>query len=262
MLPILKAQGFEKILTGGSTRPWLIVVFIEHQPFPYVVKLYNKKDIDQSHSVAKDVYSSILATNFGLNTPKPALIEFTESFIKSLSHDIKEELSKKDVRLKFGCEFIDGSFAYIDTLHRESLRKYDFENIYMFDNLIKNTDRKPKKSNILLKGTAAYLIDHELTFPINEHTISEFNDNKIVYWKENHIFYNYLKNSHINDKKEYFKDFSKKLSETDFNILDSYAKQMISYKHDNEHNFSIIKNYLCLLKQNSDKFANLVRSYI
>jgi hypothetical protein len=263
MLPIYKAQGFEKILPGGSTRPWLIFVFIEHQPFPYVVKLYSKKDIDQSFSVAKDVYSSILATNFGLNTPKPALIEFPEIFIKTLPHNIQEELLKKDNRIKFGCEYIDGSFQYIDTLHRESLRKYDFENIYIFDNLIKNADRGNLKSNILLKGTTAYLIDHELTFTVNENTITQFNEeNRLVYNHTNHIFYNYLKNSHINDRKFFFMDFTKKLNETDFNILDLYAKQMFTFNHDNEVNFLIIKDYLRTLQKNSDKFTNLVRAFL
>lgn len=263
MLPIYKAQGFDKIIEGGGrTRPWLVLVFIESQPIPYVVKLYSKKDIDQSCSVANDVYSSILATHFELNTPKPALIEFTDNFIKSLPLDIRAELEKKDGRIKFGCEFIDGAFAYEDTLQRGNLNKYDFENIYIFDNLLRNADRRIINPNILLKGTTAYLIDHESTLSVTENTITQFNESKWVYNHTNHIFYNHLKNSHINDKKSFFADFAKKLSKTDFNILDSYANQMFTFNHDNETNFLTIKDYLRTLQKNSDKFANLVRAYI
>jgi hypothetical protein len=262
MLPIYKAQGFEKVLLGGKTRPWVIYVFIENQPFSYVVKLYKEKDVNENHTVAKEVYSSVLASSFGLSTPRPALIEFTDGFVKSLPIDLRAELSKRDDRIKFGCENIDASFAYIDTINRPSLRKYDFENIFIFDNLILNADRRDINPNILLKGNDAYLIDHELTFPLNENTIAHFKSNYWVYNTKGHIFYNYLKNSNITEKKGFFLDFSEKLKKTDFNILDSYSDQMIKFKHDNPHNYSDIKNYLCTIKQNSDKFANLVRRSI
>jgi hypothetical protein len=262
MLPIYQAQSFNKILDGGTTKPWLVIVQVAGKPVPYVVKLYKKKDIDHGQSVAKDVYCSALASIFALSVPTPALIEFTPQFIATLPEPIKTELGQKDSRIKFGTEFIDGSYQYIETLHRDSLKKYDCQTIYAFDNLILNADRRVQKSNILLRGTSVYLIDHELTLFVNQHHIEEFKKNNFIYWKERHIFYNFLKSGNVEDKRRYFEGFHASLLQADFNILDKYNQQMVSLGHDTEHNYLTIKDYLCTLKSNSTRLIDILKGGI
>lgn len=262
MLPIYKALSFDKILEGGSTHPWLVVVRAGDSLTPYVVKLYKKKDIDKTFSVAKDVFCSILAKQFELDTPDSALIEFTDSFIRGLPIEIKAELDKKDSRIKFGCQFIEGSFQYLEDLHRDSLKKYQVETIYAFDNLIKNSDRRIGKSNILLKGTNSYLIDHELTFTVNSSTIEDFKKNVWIYFKSNHIFYKFLSKGSAIERQTYFQDFEDSLNGINFDVLDSYNEQLINLGHHTEENYSVIKEYLCFLKQNSKKFVSLLRADI
>jgi hypothetical protein len=259
MLPVYKAETFKKMLSGGTTRPWLVLVSIEGRPTPYVVKLYNKIDLQQSHCVAKDVFCSILATEFGLDTPSPALIQFPDSFIEQLPEDKKVELKRRDDRIKFGCVLIEGDFMHIDTLGRDSVKKYPVESIYAFDNLTINADRHIQKPNILFQGINAFLIDHEKTFTVNEYRIESFNNNVWNYNKEVHIFYKHLKNGKKEDKVQYFQEFQEKLEVINFDVLDKYFEQLAPHGHINEEVYYTIKEYLCHLQKNANKFVNLLR---
>jgi hypothetical protein len=262
MLSIYPVQSIGDRLVGGSTHPRTVIINKDNKLVPYAMKLYKEKDIESSFSVAKDVYCSILAKEFGLATPPPALLDIPDSIYSDLSDELKMELSGKDKRLKFGCKLINGAFPYIDSTHREYLNKYDIETIYAFDNLIKNGDRDKLKSNILMKGTVAYLIDHELTLTINETTIQHFIDSNWVYSEKNHIFYAYLKDGKKEDKKTYFEDFENSLNGINFDVLDSYSEQLIKLGHHTEENYFILKEYLCLLQRDSGKFVNLLRGHL
>jgi len=262
MLPVYKAQSFNRILDGGSTYPWLILVKVDGIDTPYVVKIYPKDHVEKTHCVAKDVYCSILAKEFDLDTPKPALIEFPDYFTDSLDDSIRDRLIGKDTRIKFGCAFIEGAYQYDDTLHRSNLEKYSIETIYAFDNLVYNVDRKNEKSNILLKGTKAYLIDHELTLSVNIKTISDFQNNIWNYNNKKHIFYPFLKHSRKEDKQTFFEDFKYYLGIVNFNILDSYSKQLISYNHHTKDDYLILNEYLCNMKLNTAKFVKLLIGHL
>lgn len=252
---------FDKILDGGSTHPWLIKVNIDSQLIPYAVKVYTDKHIQQANATSKEVYCSILANEFGLLRPKPALIEFTEEFINELPEKIKKELKNKNSRINFGCEFINGSFQYEGNVHRDYFSKYDIEAIYAFDNLVKNGDRRSNgKSNILFQGKIAYLIDHELTLEVNDYTIENFVKNDgWVYWSDRHIFHDFLKKGKDEDKKTYFNDFLPILEKIDFSILDSYNEQLTEYGQPTE-NYQVIKKYLECIQQNSSKFVKVLRT--
>lgn len=260
MLPVLKAISYEGELEGGSTFPWKVIVSEGGGITTYAVKLYKKKAVDESFCVAKDVFSSVLATQFELETPEPALIEFPKSFIDGLSDKQKEELSKKDGRLKFGCKLIDGALPYLDTLHKNSLEKYPVDTIYAFDNFIKNGDRKVQegKSNILMKETKAYLIDHENSLNGLLQAINIF-PNDWVYWQTNHIFYSYLYKSRPDTKLRYFENFLEILKGVNFDILDTYGAQLRKIGHHNEEEYFTMKEYFTTLQQRPEKFVNLLR---
>jgi len=261
MLPIFQAVNVNGFLPGGSTCPIKVIAIKNGGVCSYAVKTYTKKEIDTSFSVAKDVYSSILASELGLDTPSPALINFDDDFTKELEILYHQELKGLDYRLKFATELIDGSYQYLDTLHREGLKKYQVESIYAFDNLIKNVDRRNEKgkSNILMKGTVAYLIDHELTFEGLEQAKIDFPNSKWLYWKNRHIFYEFLKKGKNEDKKEYFEDFLIALKGINFDVLDKYAAQLIEIGHHTEEKYLSIKEYLCLLQKDAEKFVNLLK---
>ncbi len=131
MLPIYKAvPPVKRIDRGGSTYPWIVHVQTEIGLQPYVVKLFTKKHIQQYNPVVKEVLANVLASEFDLSVPQPALIQFDDNFIRTLDPKMKEELKGKDERIKFGCRYIKGATTYSPTLNRKFFKKYDIETIF------------------------------------------------------------------------------------------------------------------------------------
>ncbi len=259
MLPIYYASSFDQILIGGSTRPWLIIVLINGQPYKYVVKVYKKNHNDEYYATSNEVISAITASFFGLKTPTPALIEFSDNFIKTLPLEIQTELNTKDPKIKFGCELIEGNFQFQQTSDYNKLKKYDCASIYAFDNLIKNADRTIQKPNILFKGKELYLIDHELTFKVNQDTIHDFQNDKWIYFSRNHIFYNYLRDRPKEEQRNFFEDFIPLLSGMNIDLLDPFGRQLIDQQLYSEEQLLLIKNYLWTIKQNPERFVKLLK---
>lgn len=263
MLPIYEAISFDKrIKKGGSTHPWIVKVQAENEIASYVVKIFTSKHIEQYNPVINEVLASILASEFNLLVPDPALIYFSDSFIELLSSEYQDELLSKDQRIKFGCRYLEGGAIYTPDLSRNFLKRYEIESIFAFDNLIQNVDRRDIKPNILLYSKEAYLIDHELSLStITDIFIENFLKGQWSYNSERHIFLPYLKTQTFQSKQNCFNTFFEYLRRLDVNILDAYLDQLDSEGYDTE-NHIWIKRHLIAIKQNSDKFVNLLKQKI
>lgn len=255
MLPVYDAIGVNKIIAeGGSTRPWLIEVLVDSQPETYVVKLFTQRHIEQVSAVANEVYANVLASEFGLNCPDAALINFPEHFNLTLTEEQQQELSLKDSRIKFGSIYITGATTYSKDM---KLSNYDIASVYAFDIMIANWDRRPVKPKILIKGNDLFLIDHELGFQYSQEHINSFNKGEIINRYIDHIFYSSLKTGQ--DKQFYFNEFSEYLKGLYVDKLDSYMNQLYEYNHP-IGSFQLIKQYLSLLKSNSYKYEQVLRN--
>lgn len=266
MLPVYKAISFNKIIEkGGRTKPWLVIVNAGNTPRPYVVKLFETSLIDFKDSVTSEVLGNVLAKEFNLPVPNAALIDFDDDFIDTIKNQgVLEILEARDTRLKFGSELLDGYVQFDSEAFKTADIKQviDIDNVFAFDNLIRNPDRKNLKPNILIKSNEAYLIDHELGFEINNETINEL---KTWQWNSKfynqHIFYNFLRDSITRHKTEYFDEFGEYLRLLNLNILTPYFHQLIQARY-SPVNHGIITNYLTQMKQNSANFVYLMRAKI
>ena len=263
MLSVYEAISFEnRIEKGGSTYPWIVNVLTEEGIETYVVKLFTEKHIEQYNPVVNEVVASLLATEFDLPTPAPALINFSADFIDTLSSPLKKELKKKDTRIKFGCKYIPGATSYSPALHRKFFKRYEVDSIFAFDNLIQNVDRRNEKPNILLLDKRAYLIDHELSLSsINEKLANDLRAGHWRYNKERHIFYEYLKKGRKKDKLSYFETFLENLRHLNVNKADEYLSILETHGYSTEA-FTYIKSYLAIVKNDCSKFINLLRNSI
>lgn len=262
MLPVFKAVFFDKIIeSGGSTKPWIVYVEINQQLVPYVVKVYKEKHNEQYHATANEVYAYLFAQEFDLSTPEAALIDFDTHFINSLPNDKAQLLKHIDSRIKFGTRYIDGCFSFNKNLRRRAFDSYDVESIFAFDNLILNVDRRVSKSNILLKGKAYYLIDHEMSFSVNEHLIDSLKKDNWIFNAKSHIFFSHLKKSAPLVKVKFFGTFEEYLRNLRINKLHTYEQQLQNYGYVNE-NYALLEDYICYQKDNSTRFTNLLKSII
>ncbi len=202
LLPVYEAIEFLAKTEGGTTHPW--VVSVNESDKRYVAKLFTNRQMEQSHSAAKEAFGNFLAREFDLPVPDAALIRFGEQFRETLHQAEQEELAAKHPGLKFGCALHEG-MELLTPDYFENPRGDDYEvgSIFAFDSLVRNIDRggPRKKPNLLFRDTDFLLIDHELILPFADSQGSDLILNEIggethnwSYKYEHHLFYNMLKN--------------------------------------------------------------------
>jgi hypothetical protein len=266
MLPVYRAIEFKhEIIKGAKTRPWVVLVRTAEGPKYYVVKLFETSLINSKDSVTNEVIGNVLATEFGLNVPKAAFISFDTDFVSSLNKfHLIDTLDQKDSRLKFATELLDGHIPFDTSIFSKAEAKefIEIDSVFAFDNLIRNFDRTRSPTNLIIHNNKGYLIDHELAFDLTNNFSEELGTwlwDKRFY--ERHIFRKYLKKSFRRDKEEYFNVFEENLKFLNINRLNSYFEQLKNEGF-STHNHVRIINYLAVMKINSIKFGNILKSKI
>jgi hypothetical protein len=208
LILIYKALSFINVLPGGTTRPWAVYVLgHDGRPQQFVVKLFKDKPLQSQPAVANEVFGSVMAELFDLQTPNIAFIEFTNEFIDTLAPPQRHQLSTAQPGYKFGCRYIEVPFRYSTALATRFVANYDIESIYAFDNLILNRDRDAIKPNMLLVGQDAFLIDHEISIVGGHFAQQELQQGNWTYQYQEHVFYNHLKSRSLDDIKKSFESF-------------------------------------------------------
>ena len=264
-LPIYEAISFQSVMLGGRTNPWLVLVNENGQEKPYVVKLFNEIENSRRESIANEIVGNVLATEFGLLTPKPALIDIDNpDFIKTIRDPNAFHIYEHaDERIKFGCEYVYPNTPYVKGAFTRTQvkRAIEIDTLFAFDNLIVNRDRGQSKPNILMKDRSAVLIDHELAFEIDRDTIDRINDKNWIGGFEYHIFHGYLKKSTKSTKEQYFGEFEEYLKYLPVNNLASYLNQLTQFGYaTNKHQY--IMEYLENVRINSPNFVQLLQALI
>lgn len=284
MLPIYNALILEQsAILGGTTLPCIMVVGDKDGNIKgnYVVKVFGQQHIKQYNPTNKEIFANVLAEEFDLIVPKGAIIYVNETLIA----EIQKNPSYRNLELKsgyyFGCEYIESVLSF-SNVALSNYEKWEVENIFAFDVLIRNFDRRIGKPNILATEDNFILIDHDLSLDIQKSFIEyiEFDNyqNLINGVKGEHIFLNYLKISQIesNDDENFvrillhnisvndlndFNDFCENLRNLNLNKLDFVANQLDQLDVDIS-DYENIKSYLIDIKQNINVFQDLLKKLI
>ena len=210
---------------SGHTKPWVVTAATPNGLTPYVVKLYNNKQVDDFHCVINEIIGNVLAQEFGLQVPQLALIDIPEILTANLSTEMQDQLEYADHRLKFATLQLKGVNIAIPGLDKRQLTKrINLDTLYAFDNLICNRDRGTGKPNLLLGDEGAYLIDHELCF--EEKLMYSDIENTVIeqVFTNYHLFYPYLKRAV--KKQTFFDEFSLYLRELRPASLNPYFREL------------------------------------
>ena len=117
--------------------------------------------------LACELVSSLLAAELGLRTPDPAIVEIDPAIGGLLGARDSEiaRIIRNSGGLNFGSEVLVGGYSVwpIDKSVPASLKPLAGE-IFSFDALTQNPDRKMNNPNFLSKTDEIFLIDHELAF--------------------------------------------------------------------------------------------------
>lgn len=264
MLPILNAISvIPQSLKGGTTHPSIMLVEDSNgEIFTYVVKVFTQKQEQQQKATAKEIYASVLASEFDLSTPSSALINVSFSIIEQLK--LSGNFDNKEIinGYYFGCEYIENNTDFSELTSSKILDNWEIELIFAFDCLIFNIDRRIGKPNIFFAQSKAYLIDHELSLKENLIFQKMININawEILKSSRKHIFLNLLRDSNNHDilKFETFQEYLKMLNP---NILKKYGNQLEELEVESGNYLEIIA-YLEKVKQNWNTFYEILMELI
>lgn len=197
-IPRVSANAFHKKIAFGRSKPDVVnCVNTQTGAADYfVVKLTSAMELGAS-TLANEVIGSHMASLLGVQTPIAAVVDVSAAFAATIEDPFDQARYKKSQGLNFGSEYLIGGWATwpAEKIIGANLRQTCLE-VFAFDALLQNSDRKVDNPNLLYRGEDVMLYDHELTFS-NYFLIGP--PEKKALKKENldfmrkHVFYSALK---------------------------------------------------------------------
>lgn len=167
MLEVYQATNIQlPALQGGTTKPCVMsaVDSNSNNVGSFVVKIFTQQQEKQQQATLKEVCASWLASKLGVKMPYVALVKVDDVIITQ----IKTESQRSDIKagVYFATKYHPNIQTYTQTLFEELTDIDDRVNIFAFDMLIQNRDRRIAKPNVFFEERNIYLIDHELSLEV------------------------------------------------------------------------------------------------
>lgn len=243
----------------GRTKPCVFLCEGNgNDPFQeYVVK--TKVGLDNGVTgLLAELLGSQLAIFLGLPTPEPAIINIDPIIAESIPDSELSDVIVRSAGLNFGSLFMSGGYTTWPNGKKVPLNHKELAaEIFAFDAMTQNTDRRDDKPNVLWKGSELLLIDHELSFSfiyaiLNPTTAYEISSLQFL---QKHIFYHSLKGTevHLDRFAGALESLSDEVLTKMFNAIPDEWKT--------EH-FKKIKHHILEVSKNSDKFINEVQRFL
>lgn len=165
MLDMVEAIRFDRAMTKGRTLPLLMAA--EHgdgREVELVGKFSHGQNIG-ANGLAREAISAMLAADLGLPVPQPLLVRVSDVFIDTVLDPEAAALLRQSLRVGFGSSKLPDGYSLWP--HSNSLPKRmltQAAEIFAFDALIQNADRRPDNPNMQVKGHQFAIYDHELAF--------------------------------------------------------------------------------------------------
>jgi len=161
----------------GRTKPCLITcegTTAEDDDVQVVVK-FSAGCFEKEKNLAIEAISAMLAADLKLPVPEPFLIDIDDDFIGSISDaEIKAHITSSN-RVAFGSKLLPNGFgAWLKNGRIPKELTQVAAEVFIFDAIIVNADRRPTNPNCLTTGEVIAIFDHELSFAMNQE----------LFWKE------------------------------------------------------------------------------
>lgn len=241
-------------IDGGGTKPVKIeAVDKDNNIGQYVVKIFKKKHEYEAFATSKEFISSFLASEFDLLTPEYFVIKIKKDYVADLYDD--EELKELHFGYHFCTKLIEGSLPFNSNAKNHFLLGYDHANIFSFDYLMLNFDRRRIKPNMLIKNDDIYIIDHEITLPFysipggqkTEYTKNTFFSQTNSFNMSSHVFYHIMKKE--KDKSYLFFEFEENLKRLNLSKIEILFEFFTKFNISND-GVSGLCDYLTFCRSN------------
>lgn len=164
---IWEATEYESFVERSRTKP--LVLWCEQRDASeavvaqrFLVKSPGHPEILES-SLFAELFGNLLAREFGIKTPEPAIVVLTEPFIKAVQPFLPAEIQLK-VGFGVGCRYIPPLKPLLSDWKIPVLLQNQAASIYAFDLFTANIDRRLGNPNCALKNNALLAYDFECCF--------------------------------------------------------------------------------------------------
>jgi hypothetical protein len=225
-----------------------------------VVKLFAGKE-SSSNGMICELMASLLAQDLDLSVPQPFLVEVDNDFYKGISDQSLADRFKDSAGLNFGCGFLGP--GYITWPQERTIPGsliQDAAEIFAFDLMIQNPDRRKDKPNLLRKGDELAIFDHEMAFSfIYAIGTVEFPwEGKGIDYLRDHVFYGGLRKRDVS-----FDRLQGALEAIDDHRLGIYGEAVPNqWRRINSNTVEKIHEYLGLARNNSKSLFQKIREVL
>lgn len=201
----LNATTFHRPMGSGRTKPCLIgCENADGTPAgDFVVKFAGTIESGPV-ALASEMISSRLASALGIPVPLPAVVNVEEDFVETIEDPFFKARLRRCLGLNFGSMHFGGGFTVWP--RNQTITPLQFQTaseIFAFDVLINNADRKHDTPNLLFRSEELYAIDHELAFSFMSDMfpppqVEDFCTPERLDFLKRHIFYQHLRTKPLN----------------------------------------------------------------
>lgn len=163
----LKAVNFSRFMDTGKTAPVLCGCEDAHGAYAgeFVVKLAGNIDMGRA-GLSFELAGSLLAAALDIQTPVPAIVNVDAQILEMMANaqPVRAASILKSAGLNFGSTMLTNATTWPVDKHVPDEMLSQALNIFCFDAVVQNPDRRFDKPNLLQRDSDFFVIDHELAF--------------------------------------------------------------------------------------------------
>jgi len=258
MVRNLTAVQFTRFMTSGRTTPALLNCEddLGNPAGDWVVKLRGKVG---PGGLLRELIGSRLASHFELVVPEPALVTLEKSMVDLIlvADPSKGDVIERSIGLNFGSSELIGYIEWpIDFRIPETIWQTAVD-IFAFDALIQNPDRRFKNPNLLVKGDSLVIFDHETAFSFLK-TIFPSASPWVLSTEQyltDHAFYRQLKSKEVD-----LMDFTARLKDLDDTAIDRILDEAPAEW--NREEAQKISKHLRTIRDHAEEFGEEIRRFL
>lgn len=256
MLQRLIAAQFVRVMESGRTGPILCACTDQNGALAgeFVIKLLQRMGIGVA-GLLHEFLGSRLASHFGILVPEPVGVTIEPEFAMALA-DRNPELAasvQASIGLNFGSKVLYPVSTWPVNRSISEAMWRDAVNIFAFDALIQNPDRRTENPNLFTQGDSIYVYDHEMSFSFLLALAKSDEPWKIERdYLANHVFYRRLKSKEID-----LADFEERLNSLTGDVLAEIREEIPEeWQHDD---LDKVEAHLTAVHGHAEEFIEQVR---
>lgn len=165
MLKLVSAVRFDGVVKSGRTLPCRLTCAHANGAKAELVTKFSSGCDRNVTALTMEAIAAMLACDLDLPVPEPFLVSLDDSFISTVSNDAALRTMSTSSRIAFGSRQLPPGFTTWPahkSIPRDAVATA--AEIFAFDALIANDDRRVTNPNCLFNGSSIAIFDHEMAF--------------------------------------------------------------------------------------------------